>query len=62
MFAFVDIPGKDLPWRTLDALRVTFRVRNITNAIYAQWADPGLANQVLLGDPRTYEVAASAKW
>jgi iron complex outermembrane receptor protein len=62
VYAFVDIPGKDLPWRTLDALRVTFRVRNITNAIYAQWADPGLANQVLLGDPRTYEVAASAKW
>jgi iron complex outermembrane receptor protein len=61
-YAFVDIPGRDLPWRTLDTLRVTFRVRNLTNTVYAQWADPGLADQVLLGAPRTYEVAASAKW
>jgi iron complex outermembrane recepter protein len=61
-YAFVDIPGRDLPWRTLDTLRVTFRVRNLTNAVYAQWADPGLPDQVLLGTPRTYEVAASAKW
>jgi iron complex outermembrane recepter protein len=61
-YTFVDIPGRDLPWRTVDTLRVTFRVRNLTNAVYAQWADPGLADQILLGTPRTYEVAASAKW
>jgi iron complex outermembrane recepter protein len=61
-YTFVDIPGRDLPWRTVDTLRVTFRVRNLTNAVYAQWADPGLADQILLGAPRTYEVAASAKW
>jgi hypothetical protein len=37
-------------------------VRNLTNAIYAQWADPGLPDQVLLGLPRTYEFGASARW
>jgi iron complex outermembrane recepter protein len=61
-YTFVDIPGRDLPWRPVDSVRVTFRVRNLTNAVYAAWADPGLPDQVLLGTPRTYEVAASAKW
>jgi iron complex outermembrane receptor protein len=61
-YTFVDIPRRDLPWRTVDTLRVTFRVRNLTNAVYAQWADPGLPDQIFLGAPRTYEVAASAKW
>jgi iron complex outermembrane receptor protein len=61
-YAFVDIPGHDLPWRTLDTLRVTFRVRNLTNAVYAAWSDTTYPDQVLLGAPRTYEVAASAKW
>jgi iron complex outermembrane receptor protein len=61
-YAFVDIPGRDLPWRTLDSLRVTFRVRNLTNAVYAAWADTTYPDQILLGAPRTYEVAASAKW
>jgi hypothetical protein len=28
----------------------------------SQWADPGLQDQVLLGAPRTFELAASAKW
>ncbi len=46
----------------IKTVRVSFRVRNLTNAVYAQWADPGLADQVILGAPRTYEVAASAKW
>jgi iron complex outermembrane receptor protein len=41
---------------------VTARVRNLTNVVYAQWADPGLQDTVLLGAPRTYEIAASAKW
>ena len=61
-YAFVDIPGRDLARPELDKLRVTFRVRNLTNRIYAQWSDPGYPDQVLLGAPRTYEVAASAKW
>jgi iron complex outermembrane receptor protein len=62
LFAFVDVPGRDLPWQGLDTMRFRFRVRNVTNAVYAQWSDPGLPDQVLLGAPRTYELSASARW
>jgi iron complex outermembrane recepter protein len=62
LFAFVDIPGRDLPWQGLDSMRVKFQVRNITNAVYAQWSDTTYPDQVLLGAPRTYELSASAKW
>jgi iron complex outermembrane receptor protein len=43
-------------------VRVTFRVRNLTNTTYAAFSDPGYPDQVYLGDPRTYEVATSFKW
>jgi len=62
LFAFVDIPGKDLWWQGLDKMRVTFRVRNLTNAVYAAWSDPGYPDQVYLGAPRTFELSASARW
>jgi iron complex outermembrane receptor protein len=62
VYAFVDIPGRDLYWRDVKNLRITFRVRNLTNAIYASFSDPGYPDQVYLGDPRTYELSASAKW
>jgi iron complex outermembrane recepter protein len=62
LFAFVDVPGRDLPWQGVEKMRFGFRVRNVTNALYAQWSDPGLPNQVLLGAPRTFELSASAKW
>ncbi|MBR0796338.1 TonB-dependent receptor [Bradyrhizobium jicamae] len=62
LYAFVDIPGRDLRWQGLETMRVTFRVRNITNALYAQWSDPGYPDQVYLGAPRTFELSASAKW
>src|ERR1700722_6762516 len=62
IYAFVDIPGRDIAMPDLKTVRVTARVRNLANVIYAQWADPGLPDQVLLGAPRTYEIAASAKW
>jgi iron complex outermembrane receptor protein len=62
VYAFVDIPGRDVAMPDLKTVRVTFRVRNLTNVVYAQWADPGLPDQVLLGAPRTYELSASAKW
>jgi iron complex outermembrane receptor protein len=62
LFAFVDIPGRDLPWQGLNSMRVSFRVRNVTNAVYAAWADSGYPDQVLLGAPRTFELGASAKW
>lgn len=62
LFAFVDIPGKDLSWEGLEKMRVSFRVRNVTNALYAAWSDPGYPDQVYLGAPRTFELSASAKW
>lgn len=62
LFAFVDIPGKDLWWQGLEKMRVSFRVRNITNTVYAAWSDPGYPDQVYLGAPRTFELSASAKW
>ena len=62
VYAFVDIPGKDIDWSEIKNLRVTFRVRNLTNAIYAAFSDPGYPDQIYLGDPRTYELSASAKW
>ena len=60
--AFVDVPGKDLAMMDINTMRITFRVRNLTNAIYAAFSDPGYPDQVYLGDPRTYELAVSAKW
>jgi iron complex outermembrane receptor protein len=62
LFAFLDVPGRDLPWQGVEKMRFGFRVRNVTNALYALWSDPGYPNQVLLGAPRTFELSASAKW
>jgi iron complex outermembrane recepter protein len=62
VYSFVDIPGADTWMPDIKNLRLTFRVRNLTNVVYAQWSDSGLPDQVLLGAPRTYELAASAKW
>lgn len=62
VYASVDIPGRDLGSPALDNLRVTFRVRNVTDKVYAAWSDTTYPDQVLLGAPRTYEIAASAKW
>lgn len=62
IYAFVDIPGKDLARPDIKDVRVSFRVRNLTNAVYAAFSDPGYQDQVYLGDPRTYELAISAKW
>ena len=62
LFAFVDIPGRDLPWQGLEKMRVSFRVRNATNALYAAFSDAGLPDQVILGAPRTFELGGSAKW
>jgi iron complex outermembrane receptor protein len=62
VYAFVDVPGKDLPWQGVNTMRVTFRVRNLANAVYAAWSDPGYPDQIYLGAPRTFEIAASTKW
>ncbi|WP_439396709.1 TonB-dependent receptor domain-containing protein [Bradyrhizobium sp. PMVTL-01] len=62
LFAFVDISGRDLQWQGLEKMRVGFRVRNVTNSVYAVASDPGYPDQVYLGAPRTFELSASAKW
>jgi len=61
-YAFVDILGKDIATPEVEKVRVMFRVRNLTNAIYAAWSDPGYPDQIYLGAPRTYELATSVKW
>lgn len=59
-YAFVDIPKT--VFNGVDRTRLTFRVKNLTNKLYAAWGDPGYTDQVILGAPRSYEVAASFKW
>jgi hypothetical protein len=61
-YAFVDIPGRDVAVGAVENLRVSLRVRNLTNAVYAAWSDTTYPDQILLGAPRTYEIAASARW
>jgi iron complex outermembrane receptor protein len=62
LYAFVDIPGKDFGNSEIKTVRISFRVRNLTNVVYAAFSDPGYPDQVYLGDPRTYEVATHFKW
>ncbi|MBR0817088.1 TonB-dependent receptor [Bradyrhizobium liaoningense] len=59
-YAFVDIPKAYFPG--VDQTRISFRVKNLTNKLYAAWGDPGYPDQIILGAPRSYEVAASFKW
>lgn len=59
-YAFVDIPKS--VFHGVEKTRLSFRVKNLTNKLYAQWGDPGYTDQVILGAPRSYEVAASFKW
>ncbi len=51
----------DATWRVNQNLRVTARVRNVTDEFYATWAYRSGA-QVTLGEPRTYELSASYKF
>jgi len=62
LFAFVDIPGRALGLPPVDLTRITFRVRNVTDAVYAAFSDPGYQDQIYLGAPRTYELSASFRW
>ena len=59
-YVFVDIPKT--VFQAVDQTRLSFRVRNLTNKLYAAWGDPGYTDQIILGAPRSYEVAASFKW
>jgi iron complex outermembrane receptor protein len=62
VYTFVDIPGRDFGRPEINNMRLSFRVRNLTNKIYAAFSDPGLPDSILLGEPRTYEVAAHFRW
>jgi iron complex outermembrane recepter protein len=62
VYAFLDIPGRDVAIPELENLRISMRVRNLTNAVYAAWSDTTYPDQILLGAPRTYEIGASARW
>ena len=62
VYAFVDIPGREFGQPLIKDTRVAFRVRNITDKIYAGFSDPGYQSQVYLGAPRTFELATSFKW
>ncbi|MFZ3338467.1 MAG: TonB-dependent receptor, partial [Xanthobacteraceae bacterium] len=35
VYAFVDIPGRDVAWPEIKTFRITARVRNLTNTVYA---------------------------
>ena len=59
-YVFVDIPKS--VFQAVDQTRLTFRVRNLTNRQYAIWGDPGYTDQIMLGAPRSFEVAARMKW
>ena len=62
VYAFLDIPGRHVAVPELENVRISMRVRNLTNAIYAAWSDTTYPDQILLGAPRTYEIGASARW
>jgi iron complex outermembrane receptor protein len=62
LFAFIDIPGRDLGMPTVEKTRMAFRVRNVTDTVYAAFSDPGYRDQIYLSAPRTYEVATSFRW
>ncbi|MBR0698164.1 TonB-dependent siderophore receptor [Bradyrhizobium lablabi] len=60
VYAFIDLPKGY--FRDVERTRITFRVKNLTDRRYAAWGDPGYTDQVILGAPRSYELAASFKW
>jgi iron complex outermembrane receptor protein len=61
-YLFVDLDKWQLPSRTIEKTRITFRVRNLTDTKYAAWGDPFYPDQILLGAPRSFEVSASFKF
>jgi iron complex outermembrane receptor protein len=53
-YMFMDIDRLSL-FPTMDSTRLSLRVRNLTNRVYAAWSDPGYPDQVYLGAPRSVE-------
>ena len=46
----------------VDQYRIMFQVRNITDEVYAPWADIYYTEQALLGPPRRYELIFKARF
>ena len=60
-YVFVDIPKSVFSARRPDPAVVS-GAQPDQQAVYAAWGDPGYTDQIILGAPRSYEVAASFKW
>ena len=56
------IPTSSYGIYAVESTRIAFRVRNITDRVYAAFSDPGYQDQIYLGAPRTYEIATSFRW
>ena len=52
----------DLATDLINHTRVTLRLRNAANKTYAVWGDPFYPDQILLGAPRSLELALNAKF
>jgi iron complex outermembrane recepter protein len=61
LYTFVDF-DKPSMLPKIEKARLSFRVRNVTNTIYAAYTDSFTPDQIYLGEPRTYEGAVSFKW
>jgi iron complex outermembrane recepter protein len=60
-YMFIDLERPSL-FPTVDQARLTFRARNLTNRLYAEWADPGYPDQIYLGAPRSFDMGLSFKF
>jgi iron complex outermembrane recepter protein len=60
-YMFIDF---ERPWwaPSVERTRLSFWARNLTNKIYADFADPGYQQQIYLGAPRSFEGAISFKF
>jgi iron complex outermembrane receptor protein len=60
-YMFIDF---ERPWwaPSVERTRLSFWARNLTNKVYADFADPGYQQQIYLGAPRSFEGAISFKF
>ena len=49
-------------YQIMPSVLVLARVRNLTDKAYAQWADIFYPSEVMLGEPRTYQLSVIAKF
>ncbi len=58
----VDIPGRDLNLPQLDKARVSFRVRNVTDKVYAAFSDPAIRTRSTSALRAPTRSATSFRW